>query len=153
MRAFIDTNLFVYASYPQFHEHEKALQFLKGCLQGKDLWYISWGVIYEYLRVVTHPALFTGERISLSAALENVKKFCQGSNVEVLVETADHLDQLEGIVLQKGGWQGNLLHDVHTIVLMKEHDIRKIYTADTDFHRFAEVEVVNPIKAGSSMPS
>lgn len=148
MRAFIDTNLFVYASYPKFNEHAKALQFLKDCLQGRNFWHISWGIIYEYLRVVTHPLLFAGGRLGLAAALENVKKFCLGSNVEILSETPSHLEYLEAAARQSPAFQGNLLHDLHTVVLMKEHDIRKIYTADADFHRFAEVEVVNPIKEG-----
>ena len=38
---------------------------------------------------------------------------------------------------------GNLLHDAHTAILMREHGIRRICTRDTDFHRFAFLEVVD----------
>ena len=33
--------------------------------------------------------------------------------------------------------RGNLMHDAHTALLMREHGIRRIYTRDTDFHRFS----------------
>lgn len=145
MRAFIDTNIFIYATYPKFKEHSKAIQFLKRCLREKDLWYTSWGVIYEYLRVVTHPYLFSGETLSPPKALENVEKFCSASNVEIVQETINHLPLLkEGS--RFSNLRGNLLHDVHIVILMREHDIKKVYTADTDFHRFPYIEVVNPVK-------
>jgi predicted nucleic acid-binding protein len=41
--------------------------------------------------------------------------------------------------------RGNLLHDAHTAVLMREHGIRTIYTRDSDFHRFPFLEVVDPL--------
>jgi predicted nucleic acid-binding protein len=40
---------------------------------------------------------------------------------------------------------GNILHDVHTAVLMREHGIREICTRDTDFHRFPFVKVIDPV--------
>jgi len=39
---------------------------------------------------------------------------------------------------------GNLMHDAHTAVLMLEHGIRRIYTRDTDFHRFPFLEPLDP---------
>lgn len=47
---------------------------------------------------------------------------------------------------------GNLIHDLHTAVLMKEHGITEIRTADTDFHQFAFLRVVDPL-APESDPS
>ena len=39
---------------------------------------------------------------------------------------------------------GNLMHDAHTAVLMREHGIKRVYTRDTDFHRFPFLEPVDP---------
>ncbi len=39
---------------------------------------------------------------------------------------------------------GNLMHDAHTAVLMREHGVQRIYTRDTDFHRFPFVEPIDP---------
>jgi uncharacterized protein len=38
---------------------------------------------------------------------------------------------------------GNLLHDAHTAILMREHGIRKVCTRDADFHRFPSLEVID----------
>jgi predicted nucleic acid-binding protein len=43
---------------------------------------------------------------------------------------------------------GNLVHDVETAVLMREHGIRRICTRDTDFHRFPFLEPIDPLVAG-----
>ena len=49
-------------------------------------------------------------------------------------------------VISENPWlAGNLLHDTHTVVLMREHGIRTICTRDTDFHRFAQLQVVDPL--------
>jgi predicted nucleic acid-binding protein len=42
---------------------------------------------------------------------------------------------------------GNILHDSHTAILMREHGIRRICTRDTDFHRFPFLEVIDPLTA------
>jgi len=39
---------------------------------------------------------------------------------------------------------GNLIHDAHTAILMREHGILRICTRDADFHRFSFLEVVHP---------
>lgn len=42
--------------------------------------------------------------------------------------------------------RGNLAHDLHTAVLMREHGISRIYTRDTDFHRFPFLTVHDPLR-------
>ncbi|MBI2336333.1 MAG: PIN domain-containing protein [Deltaproteobacteria bacterium] len=145
MKAFIDTNLFVYATYSSFPEHSKAKDFLKNCLQENDLWYFSWGVIYEYLRVVTHPQLFKGQTLTLEAALQNVVFFSSAPNITILAETEDHLTYLRDLSKWNFRLVGNLIHDAHHVALMREHDISIIYTADSDLHRFPKIKVVNPL--------
>lgn len=40
---------------------------------------------------------------------------------------------------------GNILHDTHTAILMREHGVKQICTRDTDFHRFPFLEVIDPV--------
>jgi len=49
------------------------------------------------------------------------------------------------VIRQVPHLRGNLMHDVHTAVLMREHGIRRIYTRDTDFHRFPFIEPLDPL--------
>ena len=41
--------------------------------------------------------------------------------------------------------RGNVVHDMHTVVLMREHGITEIRTTDADFHQFRFLTVVNPL--------
>ena len=41
---------------------------------------------------------------------------------------------------------GNLIHDFHTAVLMREHGLSRIYTRDTDFHRFPFLQPIDPLR-------
>ncbi len=64
----------------------------------------------------------------------------------VLAETDRH-GLIAGEVFAKLGQvlSGNLIHDAHTAIVMREYGIRRIYTRDTDFHRFAFLEVIDPL--------
>ena len=42
--------------------------------------------------------------------------------------------------------RGNLIHDLQTAVLMRDHGIVPICTRNTDFHRFPFLEVVDPLR-------
>lgn len=144
MRALIDTNIFVYASFSGFPQFAQARDFLKSCFQSADSWYLSWSVIYEYLRVVTHRQL-VDQTLSFPQALENVFKFTASPAVTILQETSDHPKHLEELGRENSHLSGNIVHDVHLVILMREHDLNTIYTADSDFHRFKKIKVINPL--------
>jgi predicted nucleic acid-binding protein len=63
------------------------------------------------------------------------------------VPTDRHARVLADVVAEVPGLVGNLVHDTHTAVLMREHGIRRICTRDTDFHRFSFLEPVDPLTA------
>jgi uncharacterized protein len=64
----------------------------------------------------------------------------------VLVPTQRHGD-VAGLVIAELPWlAGNLIHDAHTAILMREHGIHRIYTCETDFHRFSFLEVADPCR-------
>ena len=41
---------------------------------------------------------------------------------------------------------GNLFFDIRTVALMREHGVREIYTTDTDFLQFRDIQAINPLK-------
>lgn len=65
----------------------------------------------------------------------------------MLVATAAHWAILPDVLAGLTHPSGNLFFDVRTAVLMREHGVRRIYTVDTDFLQFSDLEVVNPLKA------
>jgi predicted nucleic acid-binding protein len=65
------------------------------------------------------------------------------------VETDRHGDVFREVVVEVPFLSGNLVHDAHTAVLMKENGIRTIWTRDADFHRFPFLEVRDPMASDS----
>ena len=49
------------------------------------------------------------------------------------------------VIEETPGLGGNLVHDAHTATLMREHGISRIFTRDSDFHRFAKLELIDPL--------
>lgn len=146
MRAFIDTNIFVYATYPAFPQHSKCRELIASCLRGSDSWCLSWGAVYEYLSVVTNPKLFSDEVLPLPKAIQNILQFASARNVEVLQETPEHPRYLKALAEESQPVSGALFHDAHIVALMREHDLKKIYSCDSDFHRFKGIQVINPLQ-------
>jgi len=42
---------------------------------------------------------------------------------------------------------GNLVPDAYVATILREHGVRRLYTADTDFRKFDFLEVINPLRA------
>lgn len=63
----------------------------------------------------------------------------------VLVPSSRHADVAAQVFAELPYLAGNVLHDSHTAILMREHGIRRICTRDTDFHRFPFLEVIDPL--------
>jgi predicted nucleic acid-binding protein len=63
----------------------------------------------------------------------------------MLVPGERHSQVAAAVIREVPHLAGNLIHDAHTAILMREHGIRRIYTRDTDFHRFPFLEPLDPV--------
>ena len=66
--------------------------------------------------------------------------------VSLLQATERHAAVLAQTLSEFPDLRGNVMHDLHTAVLMREHGVSRICTRDTDFHRFAFLTVVDPLR-------
>jgi toxin-antitoxin system PIN domain toxin len=140
----VDTNVLVYAADQSSPEHPRARELVEGWRRETLPWFTTWGILYEFLRITTHPRVF--ERPwSLAGAWAFVDGLLASPSLQVLVETNRHSEIATRTFEKLPSLRGNLLHDAHTAILMREHGIRRIYTRDTDFHRFPFLEVVDPL--------
>jgi predicted nucleic acid-binding protein len=64
----------------------------------------------------------------------------------ILVPTHGHAEVARQVILELPHVAGNLLHDSHTAILVREHGIRRICTRDTDFNQFTFLEVIDPLR-------
>jgi len=140
----VDTNLLLYAVNPDSNEHQVALAEVERYREGAQLWFLTWGIVYEFLRVSTHRAVFD-RPLSLERAWSWIEALRAGHGFRILSETERHADVVRELSARHPRLAGNPVHDLHTAALMLEHGIAEIRTADTDFHQFPFLRVLNPL--------
>lgn len=139
----VDTNILVHAADPDAALHRPCRRHLEDWGESASPWYFSWAICYEFLRICTHPRVFR-KPWPLSAGWEFLAALLARPSTGLLLPTDRHLAVLGEIITEVPHLRGNILHDVHTAVLMREHGIKEIYTLDTDFHRFPFLTVLDP---------
>jgi hypothetical protein len=104
---------------------------------------MTWGIIYEFLRITTHPRVFRSPW-SAGKAWAFVGVVLDAPALALLIPTERHARVAAEVIAEVPHLAGNLMHDLTTAVLMREHGVRRIYTRDTDFHRFPFLEPLDP---------
>ena len=139
-----DANLLLYASDESSEFHVRAKAFVIGRREDSDILCLTWPVLMAYQRIATHPSIFT-KPMSAETAWGNVQQLLKLPRTRVIQEMASFaLDYAE--VAQSAGIYGNLVPDAHIATILRQHGVRKFYTADTDFKKFGFLEVLNPLK-------
>jgi toxin-antitoxin system PIN domain toxin len=144
MRFLIDTNILLHSVNSRSEHHARARGFLEQHLAEGTPWCLSWGIIYEFLRVATHARVFP-RALSAQQACGYLGVLLERQEVSVLVPTQRHWQLLQKTLNELAHPAGNLFHDVSTAVLMREHGVQEIVTADSDFLQFPFLRVVNPL--------
>ncbi len=141
----VDTNVLVYAADEDSPCHKRCLELLNLWRRQAGAWYVTWGIIYEFLRITTHPRVMR-KPWDAHHAWMFVSALLASPGLQILVATERHATLAEQLLTKGPYVSGNLMHDAHTAVLMQEHGVRRIYTRDTDFHRFPFLEPLDPMK-------
>ncbi len=141
----VDTNVLVYAADKDSPFHAACRDWLERQRGRAEAWYTTWAILYEFLRVTTHPRVMR-RPWNVSAAWEFVAALLASPGLTVLVPTPRHSDVATQVITELPHLAGNLLHDAHTAILMREHGIRRVCTHDMDFHRFPFLEVIDPLQ-------
>ena len=134
----------MYAADRAAREHERARRVVEAWRRQATPWYTTWGVLYEFMRVVTHPRVLR-QPWTVPDAWSFVEALRVSPGLEILIHTERHAEVAAEVMDESPDLHGNLVHDTHTAVLMREHGIRRLYTRDTDFHRFPFIEVLDPL--------
>lgn len=141
----IDTNVLLYAANRNSEFHQACRERIQAYRQSVSPWFLSWPICYEFLRVVTHPSIPT-HSWTVGAAWQFLGTLLDCPSASILLPTPQHAAILAELLIQTPHLRGNILHDLHTAVLMREHGIREICTRDTHFHRFPNMTVIDPTK-------
>jgi toxin-antitoxin system PIN domain toxin len=141
-RSTVDANVLIFASHGSSPHHDAAEAFLQRLAGGPDIFYLFWPVVMAYLRISTHPSVF-GEPLGSVEAAANVSRLLANANVRTVGEQ-ETFWQRYGEVTSDVKPTGNLVSDAHLVALMRENEVRTIWTHDRDFRKFDGIEVRDP---------
>jgi uncharacterized protein len=142
----VDTNILLYAADRDAPEHSVCRDLVLEWRRGASPWYLTWGVIYEFLRVATHRNVFR-KPLVVKEAWGFIEAVLASPTVSILTETPRHNRVASEVFGDVPGIAGNLVFDTHTAILMREHGVKTIYSRDNDFHRFPFLKVIDPLAA------
>lgn len=137
-----DVNVLLYASDASSPVHDVARDFMREAANGRDLFCLGWPTVMSYLRIATHPRIFSAP-LSPAEALANMESLAALPHVRLLSEEAGFLDAY-GEVASTLPIRGNLVPDAHLAVLLRQHGVGTLYTRDGDFRKFDFLDVRNP---------
>lgn len=141
----VDTNVLLYAVDADSEFHVPCRNLIEEARGQAAPWFLTWGICYEFLRVSTHPKVYRNPWNS-EPAWQFLETLLACPGLSVLTETRRHAVVLRQCLGEVPETRGNLIQDLHTASLMREHGIARIVTRDTDFHRFGFLEVVDPLR-------
>lgn len=139
----VDTNLLVYAHREDSAHHDKAMECVTRLAEGRTRWAIPWPCVHEFLGVVTHPRIYTPPT-PLGKALEQVDAWLASPSL-VLLSELETSWQLLRTILERARVSGAQVHDARVAALCVSHGVTELWTADRDFGRFRDLNVLNPL--------
>lgn len=143
MSATIDANLLLYASDADSPHHGLAIERLRRFAAGPDLFYVFWPVAMAYLRIATHPSIFS-RPLEPAQARSNLSGLIRRPHVRCPGEQEGFWPVFEDTV-ERDVIRGNLVPDAHLVALMRQHGVETIWTSDRDFRRFAGIRAQDPL--------
>ncbi len=141
----VDTNILIYGTNEDAPEFGVCRRLLEAWCGQPGIRHVTWGILYDFLRITTHPRVLE-HPWTVGDAWDFVEKLLAAPGLSVLTETELHAQIAGQFFRQHRLTSGNLIFDAHTAILTAELGMTKIYTRDTDFHKFSTVKVVDPLR-------
>lgn len=141
MSVTLDTNILIYASNEADPFHEPARALVEKLARGPELVYVFWPTIMGYLRIMTHPAILPRPR-SMGDAVANIALLLAQPHVRTPGEDDGFWELFRATAGDQA--RGNDVPDAHLAALMRQHDVKRIYTRDRGFRRFPGIDPQDP---------
>lgn len=135
----VDTNVLVAAHRGEHRLHRPALDGLRRWAEGTIPWGVPVFSLAEFLRVSTHPRIFTPPS-ALEDALGFLDAILGSPSVRLLVPSPGFWPALRS-ASESADARGNLAFDAQIAAVCQERAVDRIWTADRDFHRFPHLEI------------
>jgi toxin-antitoxin system PIN domain toxin len=139
----LDVNVLVYAHREDTQDHEAYLAWLENLVNSDQAYGLSDLVLSGFLRVATHPKVFTRPS-TMGEALAFVQELRGQPNCSVIAPGSRHWE-IFCRLCRAAAIKGNLVPDAYLAALALESGSEWI-TTDRDYHRFLGLRVRHPLR-------
>lgn len=141
----LDADLLAYAVNRFAPEHARAVSVVEGLVNGERPWALPWPALYEAFGLLTHPHA-VARPLRLSEAWGFLGLVAASPMVRLLGPTDRHaamlVEVLGGVAAERG-----LPPGLQTAVVLREHGVRELLSADAGMKRYSFLTVVDPLRA------
>ena len=137
-----DMNLLIHAHRRGSRVHDAARAWWTELMNGDRPVGRPWAVLLGFVRLATHPAVFTSP-LPVEEACGLVRSWLDRPQVGILHPGERHATIVFGL-LETLGTAGNLTTDAHLAAIAIEHQA-ELHSTDADFARFAGLRWRNPV--------
>lgn len=136
----VDTNVLVHAHREDMDKHSAAVEKLRTLSEGLQPWALPVFCIGEFLRVVTHPRVFTPPS-TLADALSAIDGLLESPSIQILTPSSNFWSFFSN-TLQEGQATGNLVFDAQIVAVCVEHGVETLISEDRGLKRFDQLTVL-----------
>ena len=130
----LDTNVLIHAHRKEMAKHMEAGRLLYSLAEGTKPWGLPVFCLGEFLRVVTHPRVFSPPT-TIRNALAALEGLIQSPTVRLLLPGNRYWSCLHDVISQ-GQATGNVVFDAQIVAVCLEHGIDFLISEDRGLKRF-----------------
>lgn len=139
-----DTSLLAWAVNRGAPEHARAAAVLETLANGDRPWAVPWSVAHEFLTLVTHPHAVV-RALRPADAWGFLDELAASPSVHWLAATSRHAEVVSEVLALARVEGPGLPAGFETAVLLREHGVRELLTADRTMRRWGFLDVRDPL--------
>ena len=144
----VDTNLLLYATFADAHEHERTRTWLEdrfADVEGTVA--LCWPVLYAFVRLVTSPRVFGPSALTIREGWAAVEAFKSQPAARLVVAGPGHA-AIAAELAATPGLRSDDVPDVELAALAIEHGL-VLASHDSGFRRFRGLRTLDPLASGA----
>src|SRR5262245_38172159 len=146
----LDTSVLAFGVNRYAPEHRRAVELVEDLVNGDAAWDLPWTVVYELLKLVSHPHA-VARPLKTSDAWAFLGQVVASPSVHMLAPTERHGDALVEVLPSMGAESG-VPAGLGTAVLLREHGVRELLSAARSMRRYSSLAVRDPLRGEPWVP-
>jgi hypothetical protein len=146
----VDASLLAFAANRGSPEHLRAAPVLESLVGGEAPWALPWSAAHQFVRLVTHPHAVACV-LAPGDAWGFVDRLLQSRSIRLLGPTERHA-RVAAEVLAALTFPAGLPAGFETAVLLREHGVREVLSAERAMRRFTFLVVRDPVHGPPWVP-